>query len=96
MFRRKVETLADLLNKVLRDEGLETPLLQKRLIDSWGKVTGKTVEQYTGDKFIKNQTLFVKITNPALRSDLSMMRTQLVKRLNDEVGSFLITDIRIY
>ena len=43
MFRRKVESLADVINKLLRDEGLETPLKQKRLIDSWELVAGKTV-----------------------------------------------------
>lgn len=94
MFKREVKSLADVLNMVLRKEGLETPLLQKRLIDSWESVAGKTVARYTGEKFIRNQTLFVKITNPALRADLSMMKSQLVKRLNDAVGSMLITDIR--
>ena len=71
-------------------------MLQKRLIDAWEKVTGAVVERYTGEKFIKNQTLFVKINNPALRSDLSMMRSELVRKLNAEVGSMLITDVRIF
>ena len=39
---------------------------------------------------------FVKIDNPALRQDLSMMRSQLVRRLNAEVGSQVITDVRVY
>lgn len=94
MFKRDVKSLSDVLNKVLRKEGLETPLLQKRLIDGWESVTGKTVARYTGEKFIRNQTLFVKISNPALRADLSMMKSQLVKRLNESVGTMLITDIR--
>jgi hypothetical protein len=38
----------------------------------------------------------VKIENPALRQDLSMMRSQLVKKLNDHVGSFVISDVHIY
>ncbi len=96
MFRRKVKSISELLDSYLRQEGLEVPLLQKRLIDSWEKVVGKTVASYTGDKDIRNQTLHVKILNPALRQDLSMMRTQLVKRLNAEVGSCVIADVRIY
>ncbi len=96
MFRRDVKSIGDVLNQFLRDQGIETPLLQRRLIDAWETVTGKTVSRYTGDKFIKNQTLFVKITNPALRQDLSMMRSKLVQRLNAEVGAMVIADIRIY
>ena len=96
MFKKRVKTIDEILQRFLRDEGLETPLLQKRLIDSWETVVGDTVAQYTTEKFIKNQTLFVKITNPALRQDLGMMRSQLVKRLNETVSSLIITDIRLY
>lgn len=96
MFKRDVLPLDEVLKKLLRDEGLEMPLLQKRLVDAWEVVTGNVVSRYTAEKYIRNQTLFVKITNPALRQDLSMMRTQLVKRLNEQVGSFVISDIRIF
>lgn len=96
MFRREVKSISVLLNKYLRVEGLEVPLQQKRIIDSWETVVGKMVASYTREKFIKNQTLFVKIVNPALRQDLTMMRAQLVKRLNAQVGGMVIADIRIY
>ena len=96
MFKRDVLPLDEVLKKLLREEGLEMPLLQKRLVDAWEVVTGNVVSRYTAAKYIRNQTLFVKITNPALRQDLSMMRTQLVKRLNEQVGSFVISDIKIF
>ncbi|HCC87683.1 MAG TPA: DUF721 domain-containing protein [Prevotella sp.] len=96
MFKRDVKPLGDLLRQFIRNEGLETPLLQKRVVDAWGEVTGNAVAQYTTDKFIKNQVLFVKITNPALRQDLSMMRSQLVRRLNESAGGAVISDVRIY
>ena len=95
MFKREVLSLSDVLNRTLRQEGLETPMLQYRLIDSWESVVGKTVARYTGE-YIRNQVLFVKILNPALRSDLNMMRTDIVNRLNQAVGSRIIIDIRIY
>ncbi|MEE1091462.1 MAG: DciA family protein, partial [Prevotella sp.] len=57
---------------------------------------GKVVARYTAEKYIRNQTLYVKITNPALRADLSMMRSQLVKRLNEVSGGMVIVDIRVY
>ena len=82
--------------KLLRDEGLETPLQQKRRVDAWETVEATMVARYTTEKFIKNQTLLVKITNPALRHDLTMMRTQLVRRLNEQVGALVITDIKVY
>lgn len=95
MFRRNVQTLDEVLMKMLRAQGLETPLLQKRLIDAWDTVAGPTVARYTTQKYIKNQTLYVRIANPALRQDLCMMRSQLLQRLNSHVGSMVIADIRI-
>ena len=96
MFKREVKSINDILQQFLRKEGLETPLQQKRLIDAWDSVAGPMVARYTQDKFIKNQILFVKITNPALRQDLSMMRQQLTRRLNEVVDSSVISDVRVF
>ena len=96
MFRQKVKSLAELLPEFLRNEGLETPLQQKRLIDSWDTAVGQSIAGYCGEKFIKNQTLYVKINNAALRADLNMNRSVLVNRLNQTVGAMVISDIRFY
>ncbi len=96
MFRRKPQSIGDILSRVMREEGLETPLLQKRVVDSWDELTGAVGAKYTQEKYIKNQTLFVKIMNPALRQNLSMRKTELIRLLNDKVGAFVISDIRFY
>ena len=49
---------------------------------------------YTQGISIRNQTLYVHLTNPALRADLSMMRSELTKKLNAQVGSQVIADVR--
>ena len=94
MFKRDVQQIKDLILRNLRAQGLETPLLQKRLIDSWPEVAGEMVAGYTQNLYIRNQTLYVHLTSPALRADLSMMRGELVKKLNQRVGSQVIADIR--
>ena len=94
MFKRDVQQLKDLILRNLRAQGLETPLLQKRLIDAWPTVMGEAIAGYTQNLYIRNQTLFVHLTNPALRADLSMQRQEIVKRLNESVGSQVIADIR--
>ena len=43
MFRRKVKPLSEILGKLLREEGLEAPLLQKRIVSAWDIVAGPTV-----------------------------------------------------
>lgn len=94
MFRREVQSIKDLVMRNLRVQGLETPLLQKRLVEAWPIVAGEAIAHYTTGVSIYNQTLFVRISMPALRSDLSMRRMDLVKKLNDYVGAQIICDIR--
>lgn len=94
MFKRDVQAVRDLIMRNLRVQGLETPLLQKRLIDAWPAIAGPAVARYTKETYIRNQTLFVHLVNPALRADLSMRRQEYVRMLNGYVGSNIITDIR--
>ncbi len=96
MRRSKSETLDTLIGEFLRQEGLESPLNQYRLVDSWPKVVGPTIARYTGEVFIKNQTLFVKVKSAPLRNDLMMGRTNLVRQLNQHIGAQVITDIVFY
>lgn len=94
MFKRDVQSIRDLVMRNLRLQGLETPLLQKRLVESWPAVAGNVIARYTLNAYIRNQTLFVHLSSPALRADLSMRRQVFVARLNAAVGSQVIVDIR--
>ena len=96
MFKRSSLLIRDIILKNLREQGLETPLLQKRLTDSWSEVMGQLIASYTDDLYIRNQTLFVKLKNPALRSELSLQRQEIVRRLNSHVGSQVIADVRFH
>lgn len=94
MFKRDVKELHELIMRNLRAQGLEMPLLQKRLIEAWPVVAGPVVTRYTQETVIRNQTLYVRLSSPALRAELSMCRQELVKKLNDYVQSQVIADIR--
>jgi predicted nucleic acid-binding Zn ribbon protein len=93
VFKRNVQSIKDLVLRNLRAQGLETPLLQMRLVKSWPTVAGPIVARYTSETYIQNQTLVVRLTRPALRTELSMQRSELVRRLNEAVGEQVIADI---
>ena len=94
MFRQKVESLRDVLLRTLREQGLETPLKQKRLVEAWPQIAGPGIARYTLNTYIYNQTLYVRLSNPSLRADLSMRRQEFTQKLNDVVGEQVITDVR--
>ena len=91
----KARAISDLLNEFLREEGLETPLLEHRLIHSaWPEVVGKYAADCTEDLKIHNQVLYVRISSAVVRQELHMQRTELARKLNAYVDAFVITHIR--
>ena len=94
MFKRNVQSVKDIILQALREQGLETPLHQKRLVEAWPEVAGPVIARYTLNTYIYNQTLYVRLSNPALRADLSMRRQELTQKLNAAVGEQVIVDVR--
>lgn len=95
MFSKHPQQIENIIRSIVRQNGLETPLLQRRLLNAWEEVAGASVAAYTTDKAIRNQTLWVKINSPAMRSELSMIKAELVRKLNNKVGGQVICEIRI-
>ena len=93
MERRKSEAIGDVLQRFLRQEGLETPLAQYRLIQAWPQVAGQAVANATTELYIKNQTLYARLTSAVLRSELMMQRQALAYALNQYVQAQVITDV---
>lgn len=93
MKRSEAQPIGKLVQAYLREESLESPLNQYRLVNSWNVVMGPGIALYTRSLSIKNQTLYVQITSSALRQELLMRRSRLVDKLNECVGAQVITDI---
>ena len=93
MKRNKAENIGQLIRQYLRQEGLETPLNEYRMVAAWREVMGEAIAKYTGDLFVKNQVLYVHLKSPALKAHLMMARATLVQRLNDHVGAQVIQNI---
>lgn len=89
----KAESIGDILRQYLRQEGLETPLNETRMVAAWAEVMGPVVARYTGDVFVKNQTLYVRLKSPALKANLLMNREAIVRKLNERVGAQVIQNI---
>lgn len=93
MKRNNAEPIGKLIQQFLRQESLESPLNEQRLLDAWPQVLGPTIASYTKELFIRNQVLYVQLTSAALRQELMMGRELLVRNLNQKVGATVITNI---
>lgn len=84
-----------ILSKVLEKYFDENPVLSEklaevRLMDSWEKVLGTMVMRYTGQLFIKNKCLYVKLNSAVVKNELMMCRERIIQNLNKEAGREVI------
>ena len=93
MERIKEENLGSVVARFLKETGLQTQLNQNRLKQAWPIITGELVKSKTQDLYIKNQTLYVKLSSPVLRSELSLRKQELKTQLNAYVQAQVISDI---
>ena len=93
MKRTNSESIGELIRQYLRQQGLEAPLNEHRLLQGWTHVMGPIVARYTRDLVVRNQTLYVRLSSPVIRQELMMQRRELVTRLNAYVGAQVICDI---
>jgi len=68
-------------------------LAETRLIQSWEELLGKSVTRLTKGLYVKNRVLFVSLNSSVVRSELTMIKKDLLIRLNEKAGKCVIDDI---
>ena len=88
-------SLADALVAFLRESGLEKSVLEVQIEEAWPKVMGEVVTRLTRSVEVKNGMLIVKVNSAALKTQLFENRFELIRKLNEYVGSPVLRDCRI-
>lgn len=95
MKRKEAQSLDTVLAEWIRENNLEKPLLEHRVVEQWANILGPMIARYSRDIEVKDGLLRVRITNAALRQELFEQRFRLIQKLNDAVGGEAIKDIRL-
>ncbi|OJX90408.1 MAG: hypothetical protein BGP01_15545 [Paludibacter sp. 47-17] len=93
MRRKKTEQLGTLIQEFLKQQKLDGPLYEQRLINAWPEVLGPNIQAYTSALYIKNRVLYVTISSSVLRHDLLLSKQQIIESLNRHAGTVVISDI---
>ena len=93
MRKQKAEQVGLLVQQFLREEGLETPYNEYRLVEAWPEVMGQGIANLTTDLQIRNRVLYVRLRSSVLRQEMMASRRQLAHRLNEFIGAQVIDNI---
>ena len=92
MKRTKTVSISEVVSEVLGDYKIADKLDEARIMAAWRKELGNLAKP-TDELYIKNKLLFANLSSSVVRNELYMMRSTLVKRLNENAGKEIITDI---
>ena len=85
--------IKNLLNIFLKKNKLERGLLDLEVKKVWHELMENGVSNYTSDVSLKNKTLFIKLTSPALKEELSYGKEKLIKLINERFEKTIVEKI---
>ena len=92
--RKKDATpLGEALQDLLKSYRLEDTYQEKVLLASWPKLMGKTIADRTGNLYIKDKKLFVKITSGPVKKELQLNKAKVIALIETEVGKGIVDEV---
>ncbi len=85
--------IGSLFDKILKDLHIEKKVYQSRAVGLWPQAVGPKIAAVTHPERVEDGKLFVQVESPTWRMELILIKSQIIDRLNREIGSRVISDI---
>jgi predicted nucleic acid-binding Zn ribbon protein len=89
-----VERLGDVLPGVLRGLGLADELAGWRSVSEWPEAVGETIARRARAVSFHEGVLNVEVEGAAWRHELSVLKRDLIRRLNQRLGGAVVRELR--
>ncbi|MEM0970329.1 MAG: DUF721 domain-containing protein [Verrucomicrobiota bacterium] len=92
---KQAKPIADILERHLKELGLQERLVEDQLSEAWIEVVGEATAQYSKPVHLKRGDLIVAVSQPALLYDLERFhKSEILKRFQERFGAGVIRDLR--
>ena len=92
--RRKGEhKIGTLLDQFVKSNNLEQGLAEYRVKQSWNELLGNNISMATKSLYVRDGKLFVTLYSSVIRNELSMIKNDIIEKLNESAGKKVIEDI---
>ena len=85
--------IKNLLDIFLKKNNLEKGLLDLEVKRAWHELMENGVSNYTTDVSLKNKTLYIKLSSPALKEELSYGKEKLMNLINERFKKKIVQKI---
>ena len=85
--------IKDLVNIFLKKNKLEKGLLDLEVKKVWFELMDNGIANYTLDVNLRNKTLYIKLSSPALKQELSYGKEKLIDLINKKFDKEIVQKI---
>jgi len=89
-----VESLKNALQRALVERGLEGELRGWDAVKEWARVVGPRIAARSRAVAFQQGTLIVEVDGSAWMQELNVLKRQLIRTLNRELGSATVREVR--
>lgn len=93
MKRRDSQSIGEIISQFIAQNELGQKLDETQIMQLWPRVAGEIIGSYTQSLYVHNRTLYVQLSSAVLRNELMMLRSELLQKLNAEIGHQVIDNI---
>jgi len=92
---KKIEKLSSFLGKTLASHGLATRLKEFRVMGRWEKIVGKVIARHAQPSSLRGKKLTVVVDSSAWMQQLSLLKPELLEKLNQGLGAGSLHEITL-
>jgi predicted nucleic acid-binding Zn ribbon protein len=90
---RWAEPIGKILADVVRDLGLSKKLTEQRAVVEWADIVGRDVAEHARALRVDTGKLFVEVDSPVWSQELTLMKRNILRQINDRIGRKAIDNI---
>jgi predicted nucleic acid-binding Zn ribbon protein len=96
----KIPTRDDISMKQAVEKWLDVYRLRQKfdvssIVNAWPEIIGPYIAKRTQNIYVRDKKLFVKVESAVVKHELTIMRRQIVGRVNEYIGQVIVEDMVI-
>lgn len=88
-------SIEDLMQNFIMENNLSKGMQKIKVEETWTKMMGPGVANHTTSVKLQNKTLIVQLKSSVLREELSYGKEKIIKLMNEELGSSVISKLML-
>jgi predicted nucleic acid-binding Zn ribbon protein len=91
----RAQPVAALLEKVMRNLGLNERLNEAQILDAWREIVGEFIASHAAPGRLSKGVLYVQVIQPTVHYELDRVwKPEIVKKLKARFGAKVIRDVK--